>query len=100
MKILNETKMTVVGKAEPTYSQDGRNVYYRVACMQNGQATNLMVTQEVYEAVPDGLVEVVFATAYDDKYNSFRVDRLLSILSVNGRPFEKSAPAPAGKDAK
>lgn len=100
MKIMNETKVTVVGKAEPTMSQDQKNTYYRVACMQNGQATNLSVTKEVYDAIPDGLVEVQFLTSYDDKYNSFRVDRLLTILSVNGRPFEKSAPAPAGKDAK
>lgn len=95
MRIYSETRMTVVGKAEPTLSQDGKTTYYRVACMQNGQATNLMVSQEVYDAIPDGMVEVVFATAYDDRYQSFRVDRLLSILSVNGRPFEKSAPAPA-----
>lgn len=100
MRIMNETKVTVVGKAEPTKSQDQKNTYYRVACMQNGQATNLSVTEEVYDAIPDGLVEVQFLTSYDDKYNSFRVDRLLSIVSVNGRPFEKSAPAPAGKDAK
>lgn len=100
MKIMNETKLTVVGKAEPTTSQDGKNTYYRVAVMQNGQATNLMVSEDVYNSIPDGLVEVQFLTSYDDRYNSFRVDRLLSIVSVNGRPFEKSAPAPAGKDAK
>lgn len=95
MKIYNETKITVVGKAEPTYSQDGKNTYYRVAVMQNGQATNLMVSQEVYDAIPDGLVEVVFYTSFDDRYQSFKVDNLLQIISVNGRPFEKSAPAPA-----
>lgn len=100
MKIMNETKLTVVGKAEPTQSQDQKNIYYRVACLQNGQATNLMVSQEVYDSIPDGIVDVVFLTSYDDRYNSFRVDRLISIVSVNGRPFEKSAPASAGKDAK
>lgn len=99
MKIFNETKLTVVGKAAPTQSQDGRNTYYRIAVMQNGQATNLMVPQEAYDSIPDGLVNVLFLTAYDDRYNSFRVDRLLSIESVNGRPFEKSASAP-GRDAK
>ncbi len=102
MKIMNETKLTVVGKAEPTLSQDRKVTYYRVACMQNGQATNLMVSEDVYDAIPDGLVDVVFLTSYDDRYNSFRVDRLISILSVNGRPFEKSAPAEkdAGKGTK
>ena len=101
MKIQNETKATVVGKAEPTLSQDGKNTYYRIACMQNGQATNLMVPQEVYDAIPDGMVEVQFATSYDDRYNNFRVECLLSILTVNGRPFEKSAPTSAGgKDSK
>lgn len=100
MKIMNETKVTVVGKAEPTLSQDQKNTYYRVACMQNGQATNLSVSKEVYDSIPDGLVDVLFLTSYDDKYNSFRVDRLISIVSVNGRPFEKSVPAQAGKDAK
>lgn len=97
---MNETKVTVVGKAEPTLSQDQKNTYYRVACMQNGQATNLSVSKEVYDSIPDGLVDVLFLTSYDDKYNSFRVDRLISIVSVNGRPFDKSTPAPAGKDTK
>lgn len=100
MKILNETKVTVVGKAVPTLSSDGKNTYYRIACMQNGQATNLMVPQEAYDAIPDGMVEVLFSTAYDDRYNNFRVDRLLEIKTVNGRPFEKSIPAPADKDKK
>lgn len=95
MKIQNETKVTVVGKADPTLSQDGKNTYYRIACMQNGQATNLMVPQEVYDSIPDGMVEVQFATSYDDRYNNFRVERLLSILTVNGRPFEKSTSVPA-----
>lgn len=93
MKIYSETKITVVGKAEPTTSTDGKNTYYRVAVMQNGQATNLMVSEDVYNAIPDGLVDVLFYTSYDDKYDSFRVDGLLQIVSVNGRPFEKSAPA-------
>lgn len=100
MKIQNETKVTVVGKAEPTQSQDGRNTYYRIACMQNGQATNLMVPQEVYDSIPDGLVDVQFATSFDDRYNNFRVERLLAILTVNGRPFEKSTPAPADSGKK
>lgn len=100
MKIKNETKVTVVGKAEPTLSGDGKNTYYRIACMQDGQATNLMVPQEVYDSIPDGMVEVRFATSYDDRYNSFRVERLLEILTVNGRPFEKSGTVPAEKDKK
>ena len=95
MKLYSETKITVVGKAEPTLSQDGRTKYYRVAVMQNGQATNLSVTEEIYDSIPDGLVEVVLVTAFDDKYGSFKADRLERVLSVNGRPFEKSAPAPA-----
>ena len=99
MKIYSETKLTVVGKAEPTYSKDGKSTYYRVAVMQNGQATNLMVSEDVYNAIPDGLVDVLFYTTYDDKYDSFRVDGLLQIVSVNGRPFEKSAPAPAPEKA-
>lgn len=68
MKIYSETKITVVGKAEPTTSTDGKNTYYRVAVVQNGQATNLMVSEDVYNAIPDGLVEVLFYTSYDDKY--------------------------------
>lgn len=100
MKILSETKLTVVGKAEPTSSLDGKNTYYRVACMQNGQATNLMVPQEVYDSIPDGFVDILFSTSFDDRYSSFRIDRILSILTANGRPFDKSSPAPAGRDAK
>ena len=76
MKIYNETKITVVGKAEPTHSQDGRSMYYRVAVMQNGQATNLSVSEDIYNSIPDGLVEVIFSTVYDDTYKSFKADRL------------------------
>lgn len=94
MKIQNITKITVVGKAEPTSSADGKSTYYRVAVMQNGQATNLMVTEDIYNTIPDGLVDVELLTAYDDRYNSFRVEKLLAILSVNGRPFEKAAATP------
>lgn len=94
MKIQNITKITVVGKAEPTLSNDGKNTYYRVAVMQNGQATNLMVTEDVYNAIPDGLVDVELLTAYDDRYNSFKVDKLLNILTVNGRPFDKTPATP------
>lgn len=96
MRIYNETKITVVGKAEPTHSQDGKNTYYRVAAMQNGQATNLSVSEDIYNEIPDGgLVEVNLSTVYDDTYKSFRADRLLQILAVNGRPYDgKTAPAP------
>lgn len=94
MKIINETKLTVVGKAEPTQSADGKNTYYRVAVMQNGQATNLMVSQEDYDYIPAGLVDVVLETVFDDRYNSFRVNGVKQILSVNGQPYGKSAPAP------
>ena len=99
MKIYSETKLIVVGKAEPTSSPDGKILYYRVAAMQNGQATNISVTEEIYNSIPDGLVEVILSTAFDDKYGSFKADRLLNILSVNGRPLEKSAPAPASDKA-
>lgn len=94
---MNETKFTVVGKAEPTVSKDGNTTYYRLAVMQNGQATNLMVPEEMYHSVPDGLVEVSCLTSFDDRYDRFRVESLISILSVNGRPFEKAgtaSPAP------
>lgn len=93
MKIYSRTKITVVGKAEPTHSGDGKSTYYRVAVMQNGQATNLMVSELVYNAIPDGMVDVVFLTSYDDKYQSFRVDDLVETISVNGQPYGKSAPA-------
>lgn len=95
MKIYSETKVTVVAKAEPTQSQDGKNTYYRVAVLQRGQATNLMVSLDVYNSIPDGVADVVFLTAYDDRYGSFRVDDLLSIVSVNGQPYGKGSPAPA-----
>lgn len=95
MKIYNETKIIVVGKAQPTTSQDGKTTYYRVAVMQNGQATNLMVSEDVYNTIPDNaLVEVRLFTAFDDRYSSFRVEKLLEIITVNGRPFEKTPVAP------
>ena len=84
MKIYNETILTVVGKAEPTKSQDGKSTYYRIACLQNGQATNLSVSEEVYDLVPSGFSEIRFETVYDDKYNSFRIDRIVQVISENG----------------
>lgn len=94
MKIYNETKLTIVGKAEPGTGQDGKTLFYKVACMQNFQATNLSVTKEVYDVIPDGMVEGVFATVWDDKYGSLKIDGLTSIQTVNGRPFEKAAATP------
>lgn len=85
MKIYSETKLTVVGKAEPTKSQDGKNTYYRVACMQNGQACNLSVSEDIYFSIPAGIVEALFETSYDDRYNNFRIERLLETLTVNGQ---------------
>lgn len=94
MKIYNETKLTIVGKAEPGLGQDGKTLFYKVACMQNMQATNLSITKEAYEAIPDGMVEGVFVTVWDDKYGSLKIDRLSSIQMINGRPFEKAAATP------
>ena len=84
MKISSETRFIVVGKAEPTKSQDGKSTYYRVACMQEGQATNVSVSEEIYDAIPSGIVDARFTTSYDDKYQSFRIDALIEIISVNG----------------
>ena len=84
MKIFNETTLTVVGKAEPTKSQDGKSTYYRVACLQNGQATNLSVSEDIYNEIPSGIVEAKFETSYDDRYQSFRIERLMQVISVNG----------------
>lgn len=97
MKILNTTKLAVVGKAEPTQSRDGNNTYYRVACLQNGQACNLSVSEEVYFAIPSGFVEVEFETSYDDKYQSYKVERLLQVITVNGQKPGAKAEAPANK---
>lgn len=93
MKILNQTTVYVVAKAEPTKSMDGRSTYYRVAVLQNGQATNLSVTEEVYHAIPDGMVEVRFNTSYDDTYKSFRVDSIDEIISVNGVKYNEKSDA-------
>lgn len=84
MKILNQTTVIVVAKAEPTKSQDGRSTFYRVACLQNGQATNLSAPEDVYHELPSGMVEVRFNTSYDDTYKSFRIDSIDEVISVNG----------------
>lgn len=84
MKLFNETTLMVMAKAEPAKSKDGNNTYYKVACLQNGQATNLSVTQDVYDGIPDGMVEVRLQTSYDDVYKSFKVERIIQIISVNG----------------
>lgn len=94
MKIISETRFLVVGKAEPTKSQDGRSTYWRIACMQNGQATNVSVPQEIYDVIPSGIVDAIFITSYDDRYNSFRIDDIVKVLSVNG--ISPDAPKPDG----
>ncbi|MDE7131095.1 MAG: hypothetical protein K2O65_04755 [Lachnospiraceae bacterium] len=93
MKISSETRFIVVGKAEPTKSQDGKTTYYRVACMQEGQATNVSLSEEIYDSIPSGIVDARFATSYDDKYQSFRIDALLEIISVNGVAYGTSPDA-------
>lgn len=98
MKIISRTSLTVVAKADPTTSQDGKNTYYRVACLQNGQATNMLVPEAVYDAIPSGFVDAVFNTSYDDKYQSFRIDSIAEIISVNGaKPDAKPSGTPAAK---
>lgn len=97
MKIVNQTLFTVVAKAEPTRSQDGRTMYYRLACLQNGQATNVSVSEDVYDAIPAGIVDGKFNTSYDDKYQSFRIDSIVEIISVNGvKPDAKTDSKPSG----
>ena len=100
MKIFNETTLTVVGKAEPTKSQDGKSTYYRVACLQNGQATNLSVSEEIYNDIPSGIIEARFETSYDDRYQSFRIERLMQIISENGVRRDVKAAASANAPAK
>lgn len=99
MKIFNQTTIMVVGKAEPTKSQDGKNTYYRVACLQNGQATNLSVSEDTYYAIPEGISEVVFETSFDDKYNNFRIERLLQVISENGVKRGDKSSAASGASA-
>ena len=100
MKIFSKTNLTVVAKAEPTTSQDGKSTYYRVACLQNGQATNMLVPEEVYNAIPSGFVDALFNTSYDDKYTSFRIDSIAEIISVNGeKPGMKPDTKPSGTPA-
>ena len=98
MKILNETRLTVIAHAEPTTSKDGANTYYRIAVLQNGQAANLSVSRDVYDELPDGVVDATLLTSYDDKYGSFRVESIVAIHTVNGsKPDAKtvSGNAPA-----
>lgn len=85
MKISTQVTLSVVAKTEPTKSQDGKTTYYRLACLQNGQATNLScTTDEVYNAVPDGFAEVRFNALFDDKYGTLKLDGVNEIISVNG----------------
>lgn len=102
MKIVNQTTFTVVAKAEPTRSQDGKTLYYRIACLQNGQACNVSVSEEIYDMIPAGIVEAKFNTSYDDKYQSFRIDSIVEIISVNGvkpdvKPDAKLSGTPSAK---
>lgn len=98
MRIYNTTKVTIVGKAEPTKSRDGNSTFYRIAVLQNGQATNLSVSEDAYYAVPSGITDAEFETYYDDQYKTFRVERLVQIITVNGSkpgstaPGDKTAP--------
>lgn len=99
MKIINKTNLTVVAKAT-SKSQDGKTTYYRLACLQNGQATNVSVPEELYNSIPDGFVDAVFNTSYDDKYQSFKIDSIAETISVNGAKPDAKQPtsnAPSGK---
>lgn len=89
MKILNETKVMVIAKAEPTVSRDGQNTYYKIAVIQNKQACNLSVSRDVYDSLPNDMCEVTLATSYDDQYKSFRVDGIAEIHSINGVKQDK-----------
>lgn len=85
MKLLTQVTLSVMAKTEPTRSQDGKTLYYRLACLQNGQATNLScTTDEVYNAVPDGFVEARFNALYDDEYGTLKIDSIDEIIYVNG----------------
>lgn len=98
MKIFSTTNVTVVGKSS-SLSKDGQSTYYKLACLQNGQATNLSVTEDIYDSIPSGIVEASFETSYEDKYGSFKLERIIEIVSVNGaKPDAKqTASATASK---
>lgn len=98
MKIIGTTTLTVVGKSY-SLSKDGQNTYYKAACLQNGQATNLSVSEEIYNSIPSGISEIIFETSYEDQWKTFRLERICEILSVNGsKPDTKqSASATASK---
>lgn len=75
MKLVSTTKLMVMTKTS-TPSADGTKTYYKLGVVNNSECGMVSCSREIYESVSIGKT-YDFECVYDDKYNSFRLDRLL-----------------------
>lgn len=79
MKI-NSTATLIVLAANETPSFDGKNTYYNLALMQNGEVGNISCTKEVYEVVQHTMPQnvptqfsLLLQNTAGGKYDGFRI---------------------------
>lgn len=80
MKIGIETRLIVLGGTSRDYkTKDGSSgTTYSFAVFQDGQCTNVNVTEEVFKGVVyDPTKYVTLGGTYDDKYQRFILDKVL-----------------------
>lgn len=72
MKIQSTAKLQIIAKGEPTKSQDGKTLYYKVTVLQGAEAGQLSVSEELYNLLEIGKT-MSLVVEYNDQYKSFKV---------------------------
>lgn len=89
MDLQCEVRGILVGFNERKSEKDGKS-YYSLAFMQNGQALNLNCTEIAYQdALNMQFQNVIMNSAFNDKYNSFRVSQVRTDTS-KFNPYENN----------
>ncbi len=91
MTITANAKVLVISKNE-TPSRDGKDTYYNLAIMQNGQAGNVSCTDEVYELAVE-MKETEVNLTYNDEYKRIRITGIGMITPHGSDRAETKAPA-------
>lgn len=84
MKILNTTKLFVMNKIATQGIKDPTKEYYKLVVSQDEDAGSISCNKEVYDGVEVGKINV-FATEYNEKYESFRVVGLITPVAEKPR---------------
>ena len=95
MKIGIETHLIVMGGTSRDYktSNGAAGTSYSLAVFQDGQCTNVNVTEDVFKEVTyDPTKYVAFSGTYDDKYGRFVLDKILYNDTPVAAPANSSVP--------